>query len=45
MHPQFVLPLYDRTRAASVRAYLKRHITEEEQYPHLGHQVAQMLGL
>ncbi len=45
LHPQLVLPLYDRTRAQSVRNYLKRYITEEEQEPHLGHHVAQMLGL
>lgn len=45
LHPQLIVPLNDPTRAQNVRAYLKRFAKEEEQAPHLGHYVAQMLGL
>ena len=45
MHPQIVLPLVDLSRAQAVRAYCKRFCTEEEQQPHVGHHVVEMLGL
>jgi hypothetical protein len=45
LHPQLVLPLGDRTRAASVRSYLRRHAQEEEQQPHLGEHLAELFGL
>ncbi len=45
LHPQLVIPLNDPNRRESVRAYLRRYIKEEEQHPHMGHHVAQMLGL
>lgn len=45
LHPQLVIPLGDPNRARNVREYLRRLVKEEEQEPHLGHDVAQMLGL
>jgi hypothetical protein len=45
LHPQLVIPLVDPGRAQNVRAYIKRFAKEEEQRPHMGHHIAQMLGL
>ncbi len=45
LHPQLIIPLGDPNRARNVREYLKRLVKEEEQEPHMGHHVAQMLGL
>ena len=45
LHPQLVIPIGDTNRARNVREYLRRIIKEEEQEPHMGHHVAQMLGL
>ena len=45
LHPQLVIPIGDVNRARNLREYLRRHSTEEEQEPHLGHYVAEMLGL
>lgn len=45
LHPQLIVPLVDSARAQNVRAYIKRFCREEEQEAHLGHHVAQMLGL
>lgn len=45
LHPQLVVPLIERSRAGAVRSYLKRHVEEEEQHPHVGEQVARLIGL
>ena len=45
LHPQLVISLGDPGRAQNVRAYIKRFAKEEEQTPHMGHHIAQMLGL
>lgn len=45
LHPQLIIPIGDTTRARNVREYLRRIVKEEEQEPHMGHHVAQMLGL
>lgn len=45
LHPQLVIPLNNPDRREGVRAYLRRYIKEEEQHPHFGHHVAQLLGL
>ncbi|MSR70585.1 hypothetical protein EXS62_00920 [Candidatus Kaiserbacteria bacterium] len=45
LHPQLVIPLGDKTRAMSVRNYLRRHAAEEEQHAHLGEHLAEMFGL
>lgn len=45
LHPQLIIPIGDNNRARNLREYLRRHSTEEEQEPHMGHHVAQMLGL
>lgn len=43
--PHLTLPLQDKTRGASARALLKRHLKEEEQGAHLGEHVAELFGL
>ena len=43
--PHVMLPLETLAQAEQVRAYLKRLLPEEEQGPHLGEHLAQMLGL
>lgn len=45
LHPQLVVPLLSSVRAASVRAYLRRFVEEEEQHPHLGERLAELFGL
>lgn len=45
LSPQLIIPLIEPSRTASVRSYLKRHIDEEEQHPHMGEQVARLIGL
>ncbi|MEK7068337.1 MAG: hypothetical protein AAB964_00820 [Patescibacteria group bacterium] len=45
LHPQIVVPLIEPSRAGAVRSYLKRYLDEEEQHPHLGEQVARLIGL
>jgi len=45
LHPQLVIPIGDINRARNVREYLRRIVKEEEQEPHMGHHIAQMLGL
>jgi len=45
LHPQLVIPLGDKTRALSVRNYLRRHAHEEEQQAHLGEHLAELFGL
>lgn len=45
LHPQLVIPLEDKTRAQGVRSYLKKYAEEEEQHPHLGEHIAQLIGL
>lgn len=45
LHPQLVIPLIDQNRARNVREYVRKLAKEEEQEAHLGHHVAQMLGL
>ena len=45
LHPQLVVPLLSTMRAASVRSYLKRFATEEEQHPHMGEHLADLFGL
>jgi hypothetical protein len=43
--PQLVIPVGNSTRAQNVRSYLKRHVAEEEQHPHLGEHLAELFGL
>jgi hypothetical protein len=45
LHPQLVIPIGDPNRAKNVRDYLRKIAKEEEQEPHLGHHVAELLGL
>ncbi len=45
LHPQLIIPIGDSNRARNVREYLRRVTKEEEQEPHVGHHLAQMLGL
>jgi hypothetical protein len=45
LHPQLVIPIGDPSRARNLREYLRRIVKEEEQEAHLGHHVAEMLGL
>ena len=45
LNPQFIIPLVESSRAGAVRSYLKRHMEEEEQHPHVGEQVARLIGL
>lgn len=45
LSPQLIIPLLDERRAQNVHSLLKRFLTEEEQHPHLGDSLAQMLGL
>ncbi len=43
--PRIVVPLDNAELGTSVRTYLARHIEEEEQLPHLGENLAEMIGL
>jgi hypothetical protein len=45
IHPRFSLPLPDLDHAQEVRDYLAEYMAEEEQQPHLGEHVANLLGL
>jgi len=45
LHPQLIIPIGDPARAQNLRAYLRRHVREQEQEPHVGHHVAEMFGL
>lgn len=45
LHPQLVIPLVEPSRAGAVKSYLKRHLDEEEQHPHLGEVVSRLIGL
>lgn len=45
LHPQLIVPLVERSRGAAVRSFLKRYMEEEEQHPHLGEHVSNLLGL
>jgi hypothetical protein len=43
--PHFTLALESGAQAEAVRSFLKKYMQEEEQGPHFGEHVAQMLGL
>ncbi len=43
--PRFTIPLQSPAQAGQVRAYLRTRAHEEEQHPHFGEQVAELLGL
>ncbi|MBC7836419.1 hypothetical protein H7X87_01420 [Acetobacteraceae bacterium] len=43
--PHFTLPLPDHVPAQQVEKYLKQFVPEEEQGPHVGEHLAEMLGL
>jgi hypothetical protein len=43
--PHLMLRLDDHSQAEAVRAHLIRFVNEEEQHPHVGEHIAQMLGL
>ncbi len=43
--PYITIALDSPEHAGSVREYLKRYVTEEEQWPHFGEHVAEILGL
>ena len=43
--PQLVVPTLEPQRSSNLRAYIKKYAHEEEQEPHLGEHVAEMLGL
>ncbi len=45
LHPQLIIPIGDPDRARNLREYLRKVAHEEEQEPHMGHHVAEMLGL
>lgn len=45
LSPQFIIPLIEPSRGGAVRSYLKRHMDEEEQHPHIGEQIARLIGL
>jgi hypothetical protein len=43
--PRVTVPLDSKEHAAQVRAYVKRYAEEEEQWPHFGEHLAELLGL
>ena len=43
--PQLVIPTEEPSRAGALRSYLKKFIPEEEQTPHVGEHLAELLGL
>jgi hypothetical protein len=43
--PRISVPLDNQAHAEEVQAYLKRYIHEEEQWPHFGEHLAELLGL
>ncbi len=45
LHPHISLPLEDMSHGHEVRNYLLQFIEEEEQHPHFGEHVAELLGL
>ncbi len=45
LHPQLVIPVEDETRARNLRAMMGRFAHEEEQEPHVGVHLAELLGL
>ena len=45
LHPRITVPLDNLEHAADVRAFCKRFAQEEEQWPHFGEHLAEMLGL
>ena len=45
LRPQLIIPTEEPSRAAALRSFMKRHAEEEEQHPHLGEALAEMLGL
>ena len=45
LYPQLVVPTLEPQRAANLRTYLKKYAHEEEQNPHLGEHLAEIVGL
>ncbi len=45
LSPHFTLPLPGHMRAEDMEKYLKQHAAEEEQGPHVGEHLAELLGL
>jgi len=45
LNPQLVIPTEDTQRAANLRTYLRKYVLEEEQAPHLGEHLAEIVGL
>ena len=45
LSPHFTLQLTDRAHAETVRSYLKKFLKEEEQGPHFGEHLAEILDL
>ena len=45
MHPQLVIPVEDDTRARNLRTMMSKFAQEEEQEPHVGVHLAELLGL
>ncbi|MDO8518041.1 MAG: hypothetical protein Q7S26_01995 [bacterium] len=43
--PHVSVPLDNAAHAGQVRAYLRRYVEEEEQWPHFGENIARLLGL
>ncbi len=45
MAPHITLPLGDVAQADQVRSYLRSQVTEEEQEPHFGEHILELIGL
>lgn len=45
LSPHITIPLDDASHAQSVRTYLRQFVEEEEQWPHMGERLAELIGL
>lgn len=45
LSPHITIPLDDADHAQEVRAYLRAFVEEEEQWPHMGERLAELIGL
>jgi hypothetical protein len=45
LHPQFIIPIEESSRAHEIREFMRRYAKEEEQDPHFGEHLAEMFGL
>lgn len=45
LNPRITIPLDNQEHASEVKAFCKQHALEQEQWPHFGEHLAEMLGL